>query len=105
MSIVFDTLRFCVDDIELVARVSGPQDGIPVIALHGWLDNALSFDAIAERQSTWRLVALDLPGHGHSGHKPASGSYGIWKICAVFSVSPTSWAGRASRCWPIHAAR
>ncbi|WP_417765108.1 alpha/beta fold hydrolase [Spongiibacter tropicus] len=79
MSTVFETLRFWVDDIELVARVSGPEDGIPVMALHGWLDNALSFEAIAERQNTWRLVALDLPGHGHSGHKPASGSYGIWE--------------------------
>lgn len=74
-----EILRLRVDDLELEALCYGPADGVPVIALHGWLDNALSFEAIAQRQQSLRLVALDLPGHGHSDHKPASGSYGIWE--------------------------
>ena len=44
----------------------------PLLALHGWLDNAASFARVApllvERR---RVIALDLPGHGHSVHLPA----------------------------------
>lgn len=39
-----------------------------VLALHGWLDNAASFDAVAPRLAGLRLICLDLPGHGRSEH-------------------------------------
>ncbi len=47
----------------------GPKDGIRVLALHGWLDNAASFARLAPLLSGCRVVALDLPGHGLSPHK------------------------------------
>ncbi|HAO33342.1 MAG TPA: alpha/beta hydrolase [Candidatus Competibacter sp.] len=56
--------------LRLAARAWGPPDGIPVLALHGWLDNAASFDALAPLLPDARLVALDLTGHGHSEHRP-----------------------------------
>lgn len=56
--------------LRLAARVWGPPDGVPVLALHGWLDNAASFDALAPLLPEARLVALDLPGHGHSDARP-----------------------------------
>jgi len=56
--------------LRLSARAWGPSDGIPVLALHGWLDNAASFDALAPLLPELRLVALDLPGHGYSDHRP-----------------------------------
>lgn len=56
--------------LRLAARVWGPPDGIPVLALHGWLDNAASFDTLAPLLPDVRLVALDLPGHGHSDPRP-----------------------------------
>lgn len=63
-------LRLELDHITLAAKVWGPEDGEPVIALHGWLDNAASFDRIAAHLNGIRLVALDLPGHGYSQHRP-----------------------------------
>ncbi len=49
--------------------------GLRVLALHGWLDNAMSFAPLAECLPELDLVALDLPGHGHSAHRPARSWY------------------------------
>ena len=46
-----------------------------VLALHGWLDNAASFTPLAPLLHELDLVALDLPGHGHSEHRPATTHY------------------------------
>ncbi len=46
-----------------------PGKGLPVLALHGWLDNANSFAPLAEYLDN-PLFALDFPGHGHSQHRP-----------------------------------
>ncbi len=44
-----------------------------VVFVHGWLDNAASFhdqlELIAQQCPTWRAIAIDLSGHGHSSHK------------------------------------
>ncbi|NMQ18066.1 alpha/beta hydrolase [Candidatus Competibacter phosphatis] len=56
--------------LRLAARAWGPPNGVPVLALHGWLDNAASFDALAPLLPNTRLVALDLTGHGRSEHRP-----------------------------------
>lgn len=51
--------------------------GLPVIALHGWLDNAASFDRLAPLLAA-DVVALDLSGHGRSYHRSPQGSYNVW---------------------------
>lgn len=56
-----------------LAALFWPGQGIPVVALHGWLDNAMSFAPLAEYLSQ-PLLALDLPGHGYSAHRPAEHS-------------------------------
>lgn len=38
------------------------------LCLHGWLDNANSFVPMMPYLPDMDLVALDLPGHGHSSH-------------------------------------
>jgi pimeloyl-ACP methyl ester carboxylesterase len=53
----------------------GDVNGPPVLALHGWLDNAASFQPLAAYLPDLHLVALDLPGHGHSAHRPAGTLY------------------------------
>jgi len=47
----------------------------PVLALHGWLDNAMSFAPLAPFLSGSDLVALDLPGHGQSASRPSGTRY------------------------------
>lgn len=54
------------------------EGGIPVIALHGWLDNSESFAQLAEHMPTVDLVALDMAGHGWSSHRAAHANYLIW---------------------------
>ena len=54
---------------QTLAGLSWDGQGEPVLALHGWLDNAASYLPLA---SQWQrpMVALDFSGHGHSDHRP-----------------------------------
>ncbi|WP_372822383.1 alpha/beta fold hydrolase [Pseudomonas parafulva] len=77
MSAQVEEIRLSLGHIELAAHLFGPADGLPVIALHGWLDNANSFAHLAPRLKGLRIVALDLAGHGYSQHRPAGASYNL----------------------------
>ena len=64
------------DHLSLTAQIWGQADAPPLLALHGWLDNAGSYAYLAPILAQhWRVIALELPGHGHSGHLPAGASY------------------------------
>lgn len=65
-------------DLNIAVKSWGEQAGIPVLALHGWMDNAASFDCIAPLLSGIRLYAVDLPGHGLSSHRAEKAEYYIW---------------------------
>ena len=54
---------------ELCALRSGNPDGPRLLALHGWLDNAASFQPMLPWLQSFDLVALDMPGHGGSAHR------------------------------------
>jgi len=50
---------------------SGPQDGRPVLALHGWPQHHWVYrDLLADAPSGLRIIAPDLPGYGWSGPAP-----------------------------------
>lgn len=46
-------------------------EGVPVLALHGFLDNAMSFKGLADSLKGIEIWAIDLPGHGLSKALPA----------------------------------
>lgn len=77
MSAQVEEIRLTLGHIELAAHLFGPADGLPVIALHGWLDNANSFARLAPHLKGLRIVALDLAGHGYSGHRPVGAGYAL----------------------------
>lgn len=59
-----------------IAGLRGGRRGARrVLALHGWLDNAAGFVPLAPHLGEVDLVAVDLPGHGHSAHLPAGAEY------------------------------
>ena len=60
------------------ARIVGlhrPGPGPRVLALHGWLDNALTWSPIVDRLDGLDLVCIDFPGHGESPPRPLAARY------------------------------
>lgn len=53
----------------------GTPGGPPLLALHGWLDNAASFTPLRPWLDAFDWVALDFPGHGASAHRVAGYDY------------------------------
>jgi pimeloyl-ACP methyl ester carboxylesterase len=78
MNAGFEEVRLSLPHIELAAHLYGPEEGLPVLALHGWLDNAASFARLAPKLEGLRIVALDFAGHGHSDHRSAGAGYALW---------------------------
>jgi pimeloyl-ACP methyl ester carboxylesterase len=63
------------DDRPDLAALGGERDATPVLALHGWLDNALSFAPLRGHFETLDPVCIDFPGHGESPPRPDSCRY------------------------------
>lgn len=74
--------------LSLAGQRWGSPDGVPVLALHGWLDNLASFETVAPQLPELDLVALDLPGHGWSDHRRPGETYHFvdW-VVTVFDVA------------------
>ena len=47
----------------------------PLLAVHGWLDNAASFLGLGKYLEMFHMVAIDLPGHGQSDHRGPLAAY------------------------------
>lgn len=67
--------RFEIAARTLAARSWGTPTGEPFFCLHGWLDNAASFNGLAPRLPELNLLALDFAGHGYSDHLPPGCHY------------------------------
>ena len=71
--------RFNASGLTLAAEVWGAAGGRPVLASHGWLDNAGTFELVAPKLAGCEVVALDLAGHGFSDSRSADSAYNIWQ--------------------------
>jgi pimeloyl-ACP methyl ester carboxylesterase len=67
-----------VDGLQLAGLSWGDPTGRPLLALHGWLDNAASFSLLAPLLAGFHVVALDLTGHGLSDRRSDDATYQIW---------------------------
>lgn len=74
-----ESLTLELPHVRVAAQLYGPPEGYPVVALHGWLDNAASFSRLAPRLPGLRLLVLDLPGHGLSGYRAQGLGYHLWE--------------------------
>jgi len=59
----------------ILGKLWGSQDKQPILAMHGWQDNAASFDNIAPLIKNIPVLAIDLPGHGLSSWIPPGFMY------------------------------
>lgn len=60
--------------LTLAAKAWGDPELPPLLALHGWLDNAGSFEGLAPLLETRHVIAIDLAGHGRSNWRNAAAS-------------------------------
>lgn len=78
----------------LAALRGGDPAGPKLLCLHGWLDNAASFQPLMPWLAGFDVVALDLPGHGHSDHRPPGCDYAFadWLHDALDALDALGWA-------------
>lgn len=71
-------LEWRINGLKLAGLAWGQSDKPPLLALHGWLDNAASYASLAPLLEQYYVVAVDLTGHGRSDCRSADASYNIW---------------------------
>lgn len=87
-------LQLDLGDLKLAALAWGPPDGQPVLATHGWLDNAATMTTLAPKLCDAlpiQIVSLDLPGHGLSEHKRAPYHFIDWVADVVMAADALGW--------------
>ena len=67
------------------ALQSGNPDGEVILASHGWLDNAATFERLTPYLQHYNIFCLDLPGHGLAPWLPPEADYHIWTPVEVIA--------------------
>lgn len=77
-------LRISVPHGHIAAKQWGDPNGDVLLGIHGWMDNAASFDGIGPLlPPNIRFVCLDSPGHGLSSRYPPGMTY---KVSDMFTI-------------------
>ncbi len=72
-------VKLDINGLTIRAKMYGSNKMRKMLAIHGWLDNAGSFDKVAPLLSDqYHIVAVDLIGHGKSDHRGTTDMYHIW---------------------------
>lgn len=85
-------VEFVLPHIKLSGRLWGAKDKPLLLALHGWLDNANSFEPLSAYLPHYQVLAIDWPGHGFSahrqGHYPLHWIDYLYDLDALLAVLP-----------------
>jgi pimeloyl-ACP methyl ester carboxylesterase len=97
--------RITIDTDRIVTNcwVSGPEDGQPVLLVHGNITTGRFWQAVAERlPASYRVVAPDLRAFGRTEPKPIDATRGLrdWSDDLRSLVEKLGWADRGA----VHAA-
>ena len=70
--------RIDVGEVTLSVHLAGPEDGVPVLLMHGWPELALSWAQQIEdlAKAGYRVIAADNRGFGASDAPPLP----IWRL-------------------------
>ena len=81
----------------IAALRQGPAHAPRVLAVHGWLDNAASFAPLLAHLPDCDVVAIDLPGHGLSDHRPPGAEYTLagWIEDLLAALDALGWSRAA----------
>lgn len=74
----FDETTIEAGGLTLAVKTWGEPGNPAVLALHGWQDNAATFDKLAPCFPDLFWVMPDLPGHGLSEHRGKGAEYSLW---------------------------
>jgi pimeloyl-ACP methyl ester carboxylesterase len=70
---VVDTRRIESDGVGLHVELDGPEDGVPVLFLHGVGSSGRTWEWLPDELTQGRrIVRVDLRGHGRSDHAPGT---------------------------------
>ncbi len=75
---VYQDTKIQLPGFSLALKTWQAHQSKPILCLHGKLDNAASFDLLAEHLTDFQLVSVDSPGTGYSSHYP-EGVIPHWK--------------------------
>lgn len=68
----------------IAAKWWGSKEKRPILLLHGWQDNAGTFDTLIPLlPQHYSYLAIDFPGHGFSSHLPKGCFY---HVCDFVSI-------------------
>jgi pimeloyl-ACP methyl ester carboxylesterase len=81
-------IELTINSMKFSALEWGTPGQLPVLALHGWLDNAASFYRVAPLLSGVHIIAIDMAGHGKTDHRMGTSAYHCFDdIRDIFSVA------------------
>jgi pimeloyl-ACP methyl ester carboxylesterase len=73
--VICEDIKISLPYLTLAAKQWQGEHQGKYLLLHGWMDNAASFDALLPNLEFETALAIEFAGHGHSQHRPAGVSY------------------------------
>jgi pimeloyl-ACP methyl ester carboxylesterase len=93
LTLVAPVRRIPSDGVELHVELEGPEDGAPVVFLHGVGSSGRTWEWLPDQlRRGRRIVRVDLRGHGRSDHAPGTyvlPRYGADVVSVLRSVAST----------------